>query len=284
MAQDSEMMHSPPEAPKRPKGILKNSHSQQHISPTARISPTSEHHPTESAIADTPATSNTPSRPAAPPRELSEKELTLMNTELNAGEARHHRNSSNPNSNPSRRLSSTSNAGTQQDEQNMRLKWDEANLYLNEGQMGGKMKIDEPKTPYAAQYDPMEDEAEMSALDPSELAVDELEMSKPKPKSRDSDIPGLDLGEPEMDLKTRRESDGDRKVVVESEGDDGMDVDGGSGAKHGEERVEDMSVDEREKHRKFEQMRRKHYEMSGVKNLLGHPEALDDEDEGDGKA
>ncbi len=193
-----------------------------------------------------------------------------MNTEINAGEARHRRSSSNPNSASSRRQSSNGVPDGMLDTQEMRLKWDEANLYLNEGQMGGKMKIDEPKTPYAARYDPMEDEGEISALDPSELAVDELEMGKGgsnshKPKARDSDIPGLDLGDPEMEPSARRESDGDRKVTVES-GEDGMEIDGPG---HHGEGEEGMTVDEREKHRKFEAMRRRHYEMSGVKNLLG---------------
>ncbi len=203
-----------------------------------------------------------------PARELSEKELTQMNTELNAGNG-HRRNSSGPRtSSISRRHSSTSKDGGEHDESGARLKWDEANLYLNEGQMGGKMKIDEPKTPYAGRYDPADDDAEMSGLDPKDLAVDELEMSKERPavRSRDSDIPGLDLGEPEVDPKVRRESDGERKVILESNGEDG---EGDGGSKHGEERLEDMSAVEREKHRKFEAMRKRHYEMSGVKNLLG---------------
>lgn len=199
-----------------------------------------------------------------PARELSEKEITQMNTELNAGNG-HRRNSSNPRGSVSRRQSSTSNVDAVHDENNMRLKWDEANLYLNEGQMGGKMKIDEPKTPFVHQYNPLEDEEETSTLNASELAVDELDMEKqkhPPRKARESDIPGLDLGEPEME-SSRRESDGDRRVTVET---DDMDVDGGH---HGEEREEDMSREERDKHKKFEQMRKKHYEMSNVKDLLG---------------
>ena len=208
------------------------------------------------------------SRPSMPPRELSEKEITLMNTELNAGG--HRRTSSNPRSSISRRQSGTSNREEVQDEHGMRLKWDEANLYLNEGQMGGRMKIDEPKTPYAPHYDPKEDEEEVSTINAREIAVDELEMEQGKhpPKkhtSRDSDIPGLDLGEPEMDPDaTREDSDGERRVIVES---DDMDVDGVG--HHGEEREEDMTLAEREKHRKFEEMRKKHYEMKNVKDLLG---------------
>ena len=51
--------------------------------------------------------------------------------------------------------------------------------------MGGRMKIDEPKTPYAKHYDPAEDDAEISALNAQDLNVDELDM-KPKPSSSSS--------------------------------------------------------------------------------------------------
>lgn len=240
-----------------------------------------------------------------PPRELSEKEITQMNTEINAGGS-HRRNSSNPRGSLSRRQSSQGQDGAtngEHDEGGMRLKWDEANLYLNEGQMGGKMKIDEPKTPYARNYDPAEDEEELENINAQELAVDELDMSKQKPRerkasgarSRDTEIPDIDLGEPEMDPLSRRESDGERRVQVDS---DYVDQDGG---RHGEEDADNMTSAEQEKHKKFEEMRKKHYEMKNIKNLLGlvsgfvlgywydplmlcrHPEqldALDDDDDG----
>lgn len=215
-----------------------------------------------------------------PNRELSEKEIVQMNTELNTGG--HRRTSSNPRGSVSRRQSNQSTAPEGlHDEHGMRLKWDEANLWSNEGQMGGKMKIDEPKTPYVGRYDADADadDEDTSALNPSELAVDELEMkghhTHPQPqasssssraRARESDIPGLDLGEPEMDpaLANRRESDGERRVMVESDG-----VGETPHAGHGEEREEDMSAAELAKHRKFEEMRKKHYEMKNVKNLLG---------------
>ena len=47
----------------------------------------------------------------------------------------------------------------------MRLKWDEANLYLTEQEKNSTMKIDEPKTPYAKHYDPADDEDEVRMLD-----------------------------------------------------------------------------------------------------------------------
>jgi protein phosphatase inhibitor 2 len=224
-------------------------------------------------------------RPSMPARELSEKEIVQMNTEINAGNG-HRRNSSNPRSSVSRRQSSQSGSlengqvDEEHDEHGMRLKWDEANLYLNEGQMGGKMKIDEPKTPFVRSSDYPDDEEETTNLNAQDIAVDELEMSKSSKNKNGhtEDVPDLDIGEPEMEtqagpLSQRRESDSDRRVTVGSG--DGMDIDG---LHHGEHE-EDMSTDELAKHRKFEQMRKKHYEMKNIKNLLGHPEALDDMDD-----
>lgn len=197
-----------------------------------------------------------------PTRGMSEKEIVQLNTELNAGEAGHHRTSSHTRNSMARRQSS--NLGSH-DETNPRLKWDEANLYVNESQMGGRMKIDEPKTPYAKHYDPAEDDAEISAINAQDLNVDELDM-KPKPSNsknkRESDIPGLDLGEPEMKPAERRDSDADRKVELDQ---DSMDIDGGH---HGEGEG-DMSTEELEKHKHFEEMRKKHYEMKNIKDLLG---------------
>jgi protein phosphatase inhibitor 2 len=171
------------------------------------------------------------------------------------------------------------------DNDGQRLKWDEANLYLNEGQMGGKMKIDEPKTPFARNYDPAEDEEEISMINAQALAVDELDMNKSShqqqrkasgSRARESEIPGLDLGEPEMGgpTVTREVSDGgsssERHVHVAS-GDDAGENDGvGGGARHGEESAGgQLSHEELEKHKKFEEMRKKHYEMKNIKSLLG---------------
>jgi len=253
--------------PEQALGILKNSGSFQHTSPEARMSPTAMHH-------SPPAQHESPeARPGLSPRGLSEREITQMNTEMNAG-AGHRRNSSNPRGSMSRRQSEQNSHadGIMEDgEHGMRLKWDEANLWLNEGQMGGKMKIDEPKTPFVKQYDPDEDEEEeISTLNAQELAVDELDMEKSKAhpsgslkkKLKEDEIPGLDLGEPELDPKERRLSDGDRKVTVDKHADD-------DGLSHGEDDEAGMSREEREKHRKFEAMRKKHYEMKNIKNLLG---------------
>ena len=108
------------------------------------------------------------------------------------------------------------------------------------------------------------DDAEISAINAQDLNVDELDM-KPKPSNknkRESDIPGLDIGEPELKPAERRDSDADRKVELNQ---DSMDIDGGH---HGEGEG-DMSTEELEKHKHFEEMRKKHYEMKNIKDLLG---------------
>jgi len=135
------------------------------------------------------------------------------------------------------------------------------------------MKIDEPKTPYAKHYDPTEDDDEMRMLDAGDLKVDELEMEEKvgsgrlgrspgrEKGAREDDIPGLSLGEPEEAIP-----EGERKEK----------------AVHvkGEEHV-GLSEEELEKHRKFEEMRKKHYEMKNVASLLAHPEDDDVDDDGD---
>ena len=150
----------------------------------------------------------------------------------------------------------------------MRLKWDEANLYLTEQEKNSTMKIDEPKTPYARQYDPAEDEEEIHTLDADELMVDELEMEKKRlghspgknSKAREEEIPGLSLGEPEEAVPEREFDENEKRVHVT-----------------GEEHV-GWSQEEIEKHKKFEELRKKHYEMRNVASMLGHPEALVDDD------
>ncbi len=135
------------------------------------------------------------------------------------------------------------------------------------------MKIDEPKTPYAKRYDPDEDEAEMRTLDAGDLVVDELDRYESgRSRTKEDDIPGLELGEPEEAVADASSNGargggvgrsgsvkGEKQVVVDP-ADDGL---GGHGEYGG------LSAEEREKHRRFEELRKRHYQMKSVKGLLG---------------
>lgn len=156
-----------------------------------------------------------------------------------------------------------------------RLKWDEANLYLTEQEKSSTMKIDEPKTPYTKRYDPGEDEDEMRMLDAQELMVDEFDKvragdsasggSRPSRSTKDNDIPGLELGEPEETFRGSPDEGGrvsrsgsvkgEKSVVVDPEAD-------------GEAVKKDHDGNVR--HKEFEEMRKKHYEMKDIKGLLGY--------------
>lgn len=154
----------------------------------------------------------------------------------------------------------------------MRLKWDEANLYLTEQEKSATMKIDEPKTPYAPRYDPDTDMEEMRALDAADLVVDELDAAHHKSPShkraiaREQEIPDLELGEPEEALPSPTAKKA-KEVHVDERA-----------ARVREENV-GPSEEEREKHRRFEEMRKRHYKMGEVVPHLGHAEGLEDEDE-----
>lgn len=252
MTAHSPVLHSPNAHPERPKGILKNSssyHSNSATSPTRETAPQ--------------ATSPISERPGID-RGLSEKEIVLENTLRNAGDRR--RSSSNARGPGSRRQSGVDH---HMDENNPQLKWDEANLYLNEQNRDSTMKIDEPKTPYAKQYDPTEDEEEIEMLNAEDLKVDELD-AKPR-RSKTEEIPDFDLGEPELRANDAPTPESEKRVMVDK------DVDEDDGY-HGE-LLPNATQEEKEKHRKFEQMRKKHYEMRNVKDLLGHPEDEDDDDD-----
>jgi len=266
---------SSPDVMKRPKGILKNSGSFQ-------PSPISPPH------------SNT-SFPSLPDS-VENKELTLQNTLQNAGRRR---SSSGV---LAHRLSGGSHASDYGDENGSRLKWDEANLYLTEQEKTAKMKIEEPKTPWAPHYDPVRDEeneGDLEAqtkghmLDVQDLVVDELDkndsVSTKVNATRDRDIPDLELGEPEEDV-TMRDTAGDMNRITRERS-----LSGSGGEKHvmvdndsvagGSESDHLMTTEEtREKHKQFEERRKKHYEMKNIKDLLGHPENLDDigDEDGDG--
>ncbi|KAI9887369.1 MAG: hypothetical protein M1823_000794 [Watsoniomyces obsoletus] len=305
---------------KRPKGILKNP---SQTSTSTRIN-----------SSGSAATGENPSLVTPRPdfdRKLSDKDLTLKNTLQNAG---HRRSSSNPRPggassrrtsalHPRHGKSSGANDDDDDDDGNSgRLKWDEANLYLTEQEKSSTMKITEPKTPYAKRYDPDEDDddegvdtrmadsttsmgtiesGDIRTLDAGELVVDELDKvastsgtTAPRSRTREDEIPGLELGEPEeavpelggskndrMRSSSARSSSGsgtgrhEKQVIVDP------DVDNDGGFHDTDMDIATTTEEEREKHRKFEEMRKRHYEMRNVKGLLGSVIDEDDDDDED---
>lgn len=279
MEDTSPISHSPPPLnAKRPRGILKNSYRK---SPT--VSPTAT---TTTTVAPTPPAAAAPSS-FPMERQVSEKELTIHNTQVNAGGRRSSSAARPVGLAASRRQSSrTPSVADPNEEADQRIKWDEANLYLTEQERTSTMKITEPKTPYAKHYDPAED--------PSDDDDGDIEMSiegddngggsggngagakKQKRQHRghnEDDIPVMSLGEPEEEVPVipadevemkKKHREGGSAVHIDGEG---RDVDG-----------DDMglSPEELEKHRRFEQLRKQHYKMTSVVHQLGHPEELDE--------
>jgi len=206
------------------------------------------------------------------------KELTLKNTNANAGP--HHPSDSRT---PGSRRHSTREPELLSNELSQRLKWDEANLYLSEQERTSTMKINEPKTPYAKHYDPDEDPSDM---DEPELANGGAAHHHHHAHQHHAHqhIPDLSLGEPEEDVSddVSVSSSSPRKEKAVHV-DDSASTHGGSGGNDDDDDDDGMDTtpEEREKHRRFEQLRRKHYEMKDVAKLLGHPEDLEEEDDDD---
>lgn len=191
-----------------------------------------------------------------------------------------------------------------------RLKWDEANLYLTEQERTSTMKITEPKTPYARFTDPPSDIDEDldGGLDDDELALgpdSEGGIGRRSRMERGSDeVPGLDLGAPEIDMGEPNfggsysysylngHSELDSAGNVEAD-DQRYSVANGSEAGE-DDREHKVTLDEEsikgsgdegeeeewdeEKHRKFQEMRKRHYEMKHALKL-GHQWTEDDEDD-----
>lgn len=253
-----------------PLGILKNSNSYQLSSPSLPQpnSPTDPSPVTGSPDKDPISLSNDsdPRRPSLP-HKVSEKELVIQNTLANAGPRR---NSSNARS-MSRRHSRATNE-MDVDENSPRLRWDEANLYLNEQERPATMKIDEPKTPFVKQSDVPEDadEEEPAAIDPTDVMVDELDKANSQQGahrgrksttragvSGETDIPDLDIGEAEEVAPPMTRSESAEKRVI---------VDPNAVAEDGdrlrtEEDGRSASEETQRKHREFEERRKKHYEV-----------------------
>jgi protein phosphatase inhibitor 2 len=163
----------------------------------------------------------------------------------------------------------------------MRLKWDEANLYLAEQDAGTRMKITEPKTPYQfGDQGAMEEDDDDVAIDPRYVNVDEIDMKKAGKKGRESEIPGLELGEPEEDMSAAAHLDEENDRIVRESSRSSLSRESSGGKeKHvsvseegGGELSEQVGMptrEDQEKHRQFEERRKRHYEMKNMKGVLG---------------
>jgi protein phosphatase inhibitor 2 len=160
------------------------------------------------------------------------------------------------------------------------------------------MKIDEPKTPWAPSYDPSQDdrddmqiEAQDHTLDVHDLVVDELDKkpdggSHPKKSVQDSEIPDFELGEPEENFQAGGDSSaGESRIMRErslsqnSNRSDKHVVVDNKESNHGDHLM--TTEESEEKHREFEERRKRHYEMKNIKDLLAHPEEVDKMDDDD---
>ncbi|KAH8775275.1 hypothetical protein F5883DRAFT_545603 [Diaporthe sp. PMI_573] len=270
MIPDTAAHSPPPPNTKRPKGILKNPSYQGRSPP---VSPTA-------------ATSNSHDLDSTQDPSLSEKEVTIQNTQINAG---HRRSSSAARPIGSRRQSSRTPSVTDPSEEaDPRIKWDEANLYLTEQERTSTMKITEPKTPYAKHYDPAEDPSDDDDINAPGDGTSGLNIRKRKEASHHSgrsqnedDIPGLSLGEPEEAVP---DVPADEVELKHQHRGSGSAVHIDNATTQGDEAG--LSPEEAEKHRRFEELRKKHYKMTSVVHTLGHPEEIDtlaaeDEDDSD---
>ncbi|KAI9313830.1 hypothetical protein BX666DRAFT_1973994 [Dichotomocladium elegans] len=143
-----------------------------------------------------------------------------------------------------------------------RLKWDEANLEMNEEQKDATMKIDEPKTPYI-RYDPETDQV---------LNMGDVQLRNAHDEPEDFT---LDTGN-ESDRSSTSSSKKGRRVYLS---DDDWDSEGES---NGEERDEEEA---KKHHEEFAKKRAQHYNMGNVlRQRLDQFEDEEDEDDNDRQA
>ncbi|KAJ8099974.1 hypothetical protein POJ06DRAFT_120962 [Lipomyces tetrasporus] len=196
-------------------------------------------------------------------------EVLLRNTRTNAAQHGDHNNLH------TRRLSTSSSDAAAsmngQADAAARLKWDEANIYLTEQERTATMKITEPKTPYAHSVD-LSDLLDEDDFDESDGIV----LNGVNGNRGRDDVPGLDLGEPEEVVPVPRFSsativtdgeEGERRISLDDTAPGAVDED------------DEPHDGEEERHRRFEEMRKKHYEMKDALKLAHQLQEQDEDDE-----
>lgn len=221
----------------KPKGILRN-----------RASPALSAQSSETSVT-TASTTNSDSSILSQPLEPFDRNAVLENTRANA--KIHTIGNAIIQKQKSELADELSHAGVAGGEKTEHLKWNEANLYLNEQEKSATMKITEPKTPFqgavgdSEYYKPDLDEDEEFNLDGGRLP----------PSLDDLEDDGLLLGEPEVETDLTIHNDRilvDEKAKAEAEAE----------AEEQEESEPEETPEER--HKRFEQMRKNHYFMKGT--------------------
>ncbi|KAK9379633.1 uncharacterized protein V2V93DRAFT_373235 [Kockiozyma suomiensis] len=159
---------------------------------------------------------------------------------------------------------------TAADAEAARLKWDEANIYLTEQERTATMKITEPKTPYAGAVDPSDlldydDNDEIVGLTLSGINGERREVSE--------DIPELELGEAEV-TSTDTTEPKEARIIADSTNQREEPT--------GKEGESAETESEEARHKRFGEMRKKHYEMKDalkIAEALAHKEEDEEKEE-----
>lgn len=165
------------------------------------------------------------------------------------------------NNNNSNKENNSNNHSNEDELDEDHLKWNEANLYLNEQEKSATMKIDEPKTPYEGGFNPnneyyKEDDDEEEGDGLGEFSLGEGAADIPLDDVAKRHLQSLNGGEI---IESNEQPEQEQE---QPEGED--------------EQPEEEELSPEEKHKLFEQKRKQHYHLKA--EVLKHP-IKDDDDE-----
>jgi protein phosphatase inhibitor 2 len=143
------------------------------------------------------------------------------------------------------------------DEQNTeRVAWDEANLQLNEDERiaaGPRMKIDEPKTPYHESIAPDVELLDDFSLGPAVVQNNNIE-PKNEQNGQDQNLHQTEYSDlSKQNMLLNRKNIQEKELSEESSSEEEDDPYEGLSSQEKDEKIE--------KHKRFEEMRKSHYNM-----------------------